>query len=69
MRWRSLILGLILMIPSALIHVMGMNVRNIPIIGQILADVFKNTPLVILGMGILGLILVINGFRPLPTKN
>jgi hypothetical protein len=69
MRWGSLILGLILMIPSVLVYAIGSDIRrNIPIIGQVLSDIFEITPLVILGIAILGFILVINGFRPVPTK-
>jgi hypothetical protein len=63
MKWASLIIGLILFIPSASAFAIIRDLQNIPIIGQIMADLFRVTPVIPLIIAI-----IVNGFRTSPTK-
>jgi hypothetical protein len=68
MKWASLIIGLILFIPSASAFAIIRDLQNIPIIGQIMADLFRVTPVIPLIIAIIGFVLIVNGFRTSPTK-
>lgn len=68
MKWASLIVGLILFIPSATTFAIIKDIQNIPIIGQIMAGLFRVSPIIPLIIAIIGFVLIVNGFRTNPTK-